>query len=118
MQTPSEATLLRIFMGEDERGKGRPLYETIVLMARKAGLAGATVLRGPLGYGKSRILHTAKILRLSMDLPLVVEIVDEEAKIQLFLPQLEPFATKCLITLGKVTVLNRSESAGLVDTNV
>jgi uncharacterized protein len=113
MQTLSEATKLRIFMGEDERGNGRPLYETIVLMARKAGLAGATVLRGPLGYGKSRILHTAKILRLSIDFPVVVEIVDNETKIQSFLPQLEPFAAKCLVTLGRVEVLNRGEGGKL-----
>jgi uncharacterized protein len=106
MHTLSEATLLRICMGEDERGNRRPLYETIVLMARKAGLAGATVLRGPLGYGKSQILRTAKILRLSIDLPLVVEVIDKEAKIQMFLLQ-----------LGKAKVLNRNESADLADTN-
>ena len=82
MQIPHEAVLLRIFIGESDRWEHKPLYEAIVLRARELHLAGATVLRGPMGYGKSSRLHTAKILRLSMDLPLVIEIVDSEEKIK------------------------------------
>ena len=89
MQIPSDALLLRIFIGESDRWEHKPLYEAIVLAAREAHLAGATVLRGPMGFGKSSRLHTAKILRLSMDLPLVIEIVDSEEKINAFLPMLD-----------------------------
>ncbi len=90
MTLPRDAMLLRIFIGEDDRSRdGRPLYEAIVLKAREAHLAGATVLRGPMGFGHSSLLHTAKILRLSGDLPLIIEIVDTEAKIKDFLPTLE-----------------------------
>src|SRR6267378_1401008 len=89
MQIPHEAVLLRIFIGESDRHEHRPLYEAIVLKARELHLAGATVLRGPMGFGKSSRLHTAKILRLSMDLPLVIEIVDSDEKIQSFLPVLD-----------------------------
>jgi len=84
MQISRDAMLLRIFIGEDDKYQGRPLYETIVLQARELHLAGATVLRGPMGFGHSSRLHTAKILRLSEDLPIVIEIVDEEAKIKNF----------------------------------
>ena len=86
MDVPQDAVLLRIFIGEDDRFRGRPLYEAIVLQAREMHLAGATVLRGPMGFGRSSRLHTAKILRLSEDLPVVIEIVDSEKKIQDFLP--------------------------------
>jgi PII-like signaling protein len=89
MQLPSEATLLRVFIGEQDRHDGTPLYEAIVLKAREAGLAGATVTRGVLGYGRSSRLHTAKILRLSAGLPMVVEIVDTEDRIRAFLPELD-----------------------------
>src|SRR5882724_8812816 len=89
MQLPNDAVLLRIFIGESDRWEHKPLYEAIVLKARETHLAGATVLRGPMGFGKSSRLHTAKILRLSMDLPLVIEIVDSEEKIQAFLPLLD-----------------------------
>ncbi len=106
MQIPEEATLLRIFLGESDRWEHKPLYEAIVLKAREAGLAGATVLRGPMGYGKSSRLHTAKILRLSMDLPLVIEIVDSEEKIQAFLPSLDSMMGGGLVTLEKVRVLH------------
>ena len=82
MHLPHEAMLLRVFIGESDRWKHAPLYEAIVLKARELHLAGATVLRGPMGFGKSSRLHTAKILRLSMDLPLVIEIVDSEENIQ------------------------------------
>ena len=105
MQAPQTASLLRIFIGEDDRADGRPLHEAIVLKARDAGLAGATVLRGPLGFGRSSVLHTAKILRLSQDLPMVIEIVDTEAKIEAFLPALMQLTRSCLITLEKVTVI-------------
>jgi PII-like signaling protein len=106
VQLPHEAVLLRIFIGESDRWGHRPLYEAIVLKARELHLAGATVLRGPMGFGKSSRLHTAKILRLSMDLPLVIEIVDREEKIQSFLPVLEPMMGGGLLTLEKVKVIH------------
>ena len=106
MQIPSEAVLLRIFLGESDRWQHQPLYEAIVLAAREAQLAGATVLRGPMGFGKSSRVHTAKILRLSDDLPLVIEIVDSEAKVNAFLPKLEAMIGGGLVTLEKVKVLH------------
>lgn len=106
MNLPNEATLLRIFLGESDRWKHQPLYEAIVLKAREMHLAGATVLRGPMGFGKSSRLHTAKILRLSMDLPVVIEIVDEEEKIQSFLPTLDEMMKGGLVTLEKVRVIH------------
>ena len=106
MHLPHEAMLLRIFIGENDRWHHQPLYEAIVLKARELHLAGATVLRGPMGYGKSSRLHTAKILRLSMDLPLVIEIVDTEEKIQAFLPVLDEVMKGGLVTLEKVRVID------------
>ena len=105
MQVPEEARLLRIFIGEDDKYDGRPLYEAIVLKAREMNLAGATVLRGALGYGRSNRLHTAKILRLSEDLPLAIEIVDSEEKINAFLPELDRLMSSGLVTIEKVRVL-------------
>lgn len=105
MQIPREATLLRIFIGENGRFDHKPLYEAIVLKARELQLAGATVLRGPLGFGHSSRLHTAKILRLSKDLPFVIEIVDSEEKIQTFLPVLDTMMQSGLVTLEKVRVM-------------
>jgi PII-like signaling protein len=105
MQLPREAVLLRIFIGESDRWEHQALYEAIVLKAREMHLAGATVLRGPMGFGQSSRLHTAKILRLSMDLPLIIEIVDAEEKIQAFLPVLEGMVTGGLVTMEKVTVV-------------
>jgi len=106
MQIPKEALLLRIFIGEDDKNDKRPLYEAIVLKAREMHLAGATVLRGAMGFGHSSRLHTAKILRLSEDLPLVIEIVDSEEKINEFLPVLDGLMTTSgLLTLEKVRVL-------------
>src|SRR6202142_192057 len=105
MQIPNEALLLRIFIGESDRWQHKPLYEAIVLKAREMHLAGATVLRGPMGFGKASRLHTAKILRLSMDLPLVIEIVDSEEKINAFLPVLDGMMGGGLVTLEKVKVL-------------
>ena len=111
MQIPHEAVLLRIFIGESDRWQGQPLYEAIVLKAREVHLAGATVLRGPMGFGKSSRLHTAKILRLSTDLPIVIEIVDAEEKIQEFLPVLDEMLKGGLVTTEKVTVIDyRGES--------
>ena len=106
MHLPEEAVLLRIFIGEADRWEHRPLYEAIVIKAREMHLAGATVLRGPMGFGKSSHLHTAKILRLSMDLPLVIEIVDTEEKINDFLPMLEQMMGGGLVTLEKAKVIH------------
>ena len=106
MQIPQDAMLLRIFIGESDRWQHQPLYEAIVLKAREAHLAGATVLRGPMGFGKSSRLHTSKILRLSMDLPLVIEIIDSEEKIRAFLPVLDGTIGGNLVTLEKVEVIH------------
>ena len=105
MQIPKDAVLLRIFFGENDRFEHQPLYEAVVLKAREMHLAGATVLRGPMGYGHSSRLHTAKIMRLSFDLPIVVEIVDTEAKVNAFLPVLDRMMSSGLVTLEKVQVL-------------
>ena len=105
MAIPEDATLLRLFVGEKDRLEHRPLYEAIVLRAREHGLAGATVLRGLLGFGASSTLHTAKILRLSDDLPIVVEIVDAEHQIESFLPVLDAMMPSGLVTIEKVRVL-------------
>lgn len=110
MSIPEDGCLLRIFIGESDRLGHRPLYEAIVLKAREAGLAGATVLRGVMGFGKNSILHTAKILRLSEDLPMVVEIVDSREKIEAFLPQLDGMITDGLVTLEQVKVLHYKSS--------
>ena len=106
MHLPREAMLLRVFIGETDRWNHQPLYEAIVLKAREAHLAGATVLRGPMGFGKSSVLHTAKVLRLSMDLPLVIEIVDSEEKINGFLPVLDQMMKGGLVTLENVRVID------------
>ena len=105
MRIPENGKLLRIFIGESDRWQHRPLYEAIVLKARELGLAGATVLRGPMGFGANSHLHTAKILRLSLDLPMVIEIVDREEKIRALLPHLDEMVLEGLITLEDVQVL-------------
>jgi uncharacterized protein len=105
MQIPRDAVLLRIFIGESERSDHKPLYEAIVLKARELQMGGATVLRGPMGFGKSSHLHSAKILRLSEDLPMVIEIVDSQAKIDAFIPVLDKMMGSGLITVEKVQVL-------------
>jgi PII-like signaling protein len=110
MQVPKEAMLLRIFLGEDDRSDGRPLYEALVVKAREMHLAGATVLRGPMGFGRSSRLNTAKILRLSEDLPVVIEIVDAEARIRSYLEAIEPMMGSSLVTLEKVQVLRYGAS--------
>jgi PII-like signaling protein len=104
MSIPEQAVLLRVFLGENDRTDGRPLYEAIVVKAREMGLAGATVLRGPLGYGHASRLHSAKILRLSGDLPMVVEIVDAEDKVEAFLPWLDQAMSGGLATIERVQV--------------
>jgi uncharacterized protein len=106
MHLPQDAMLLRIFIGESDRWHHQPLFEAIVLKARELHLAGATVLRGPMGFGKSSRLHTAKILRLSMDLPVVIEIIDSEEKLTSFLPMLDEMMKGGLVTLEKVKVID------------
>jgi uncharacterized protein len=104
MQLPRDAMLLRIFFGEDDRCNHRPLYEAIVLKAREMHLGGATVLRGHIGFGHSSRIHTTKILRLSEDLPVVVEIVDSQEKIEAFLPILDGMMSSGLVTTERVQV--------------
>lgn len=110
MPVPREAVLLRIFLGEDDRHGNRPLYEAIVMKARELHLAGATVLRGPMGYGHSSRLHTAKILRLSQDLPVVIEIIDDPDRIDAFLPVLDGMMTSGLVTLERAEVRRYGET--------
>jgi PII-like signaling protein len=105
MQIPRDAVLLRIFFGEDDRFENRPLHEAIVLKARELQLGGATVLRGHMGFGHSSRIHTTKILRLSQDLPVIVEIVDSKDKIDTFLPVLDGMMPSGLVTIEKVQVL-------------
>lgn len=110
MELPRECVLLRIFFGEDDRSAdGKPLHQAIVMKAREVGMAGATVLRGPLGFGRSSVLHTAKILRLSQDLPIIVEIVDAPEKIDALIPKIKQLTKSCLITKEKVEVIRYGE---------
>jgi PII-like signaling protein len=116
MQLSRDAVLLRVFIGEDDKADHVPLYEAIVLKAREMHLAGATVLRGPLGFGQSSVLHTTKILRLSQDLPMVIEIVDSEEKISAFIDAIGPIMGSALVTTEKVKVIRygtASAKAGL-----
>ena len=106
MQIPEAGHLLRIFVGESDKVGHRPLYEEIVLKAREEGLAGATVLRGVMGFGKHSFLHTAKILRLSEDMPMIIEIVDSLEKIEKFLPLLDELITDGLVTIEQVRVIH------------
>jgi len=105
MKIPEQGQLLRIFIGESDRWNGKPLYEAIILKAREMGIAGATMLRGMMGYGAASRIHTAKILRLSEDLPIVVEIVDSPEKIALLLPVVEEMVQEGLVTLEDIRVL-------------
>ncbi len=105
MKLEGEAQLLRIFIGENDKWHGKPLYEAIVMKARELHLAGATVLRGPMGFGAHSRLHTTKILRLSEDLPFIIEIVDSEEKVNLLLPYIDEMVVEGLITLEKVRVI-------------
>lgn len=110
MKLPEEGMLLRIFIGESDQYHGKPLYETIVNKARELNLAGATVLRGIMGFGADSRMHTAKVLRLSEDLPIVIELVDVQAKLDLLLPFLDEAVTEGLITLEKVKVIKYRHS--------
>jgi PII-like signaling protein len=110
MPLPEESTLLRIFIGEADEVDGLPLYEAIVTKARVVHMAGATVLRGPLGFGRSSRLHTEKILRLSQDLPVVIEIVDRDEKIGAFISEVMTLTKSCLITTEKVRIIRYGES--------
>ena len=105
MSLPTEGKLLRIFVGENDRWHGKPLYEAIVLEARQRGLAGATVIKGFMGFGAHSRIHTAKLLELSQDLPIVIEIVDAPEKIEAFMPDLEQMIGDGLITLERAEVL-------------
>lgn len=110
MSLPEEAELLRVFIGESDKHRGRPLYEVIVEEARRHGLAGATVIRATLGFGAHSRIHTAKILRLSEDLPMIVEIVDRPDRLAAFLPELDRLMDEGLVTLEKVRVITYRHS--------
>jgi uncharacterized protein len=111
MKLPEEGMLLRIFVGETDQYKGKALYEQIVLKARELNLAGATVLRGIMGFGADSRMHTAKLLRLSEDLPVVIEIVDTEVRLNTLLPFLDEVVTEGLITLERVRVIKYRQSS-------
>jgi uncharacterized protein len=105
MKIPADGKLLRIFIGEADKWQGKPLYEEIVLLAKKTGMAGATAIKGFLGFGCKSHMHTAKLLRLSEDLPIIIEIVDSEEKINQFLPRLDEMVKEGLMTLEKANVV-------------
>ena len=113
MKIPQDGYLLRVFLGESDKWQGRPLYEAIVMKARELHLAGATVLRGPMGFGAKSRLHTAKILRLSEDLPIIIEIVDAKEKIDTLLPHIDDMVKEGLVTLERVQVIKyRADKPG------
>lgn len=105
MKIPEAGKLLRIFIGEQDKWHHEPLYQAIVNLARKEGLAGATAIKGFLGFGRNSRIHTAKLLRLSEDLPIIIEIVDSEENIQKFMPHLDEMVKEGLVTLEKATVV-------------
>jgi len=105
MKIPADGKLLRVFIGEADKWEGKPLYEEIVLLAKKNGMAGATAIKGFMGFGCKSHMHTTKLLRLSEDLPIVIEIVDSEEKINQFIPQLDLMVKEGLITLEKANVI-------------
>jgi len=105
MKIPEDGKLLRIFIGEADKWYGKPLYEEIVLLAKKRGMAGATAVKGFMGFGCKSHMHTAKLLRLSEDLPIIIEIVDSEEKINQFLPRLDEMVKEGLVTLEKANVV-------------
>ncbi|PKU23180.1 DUF190 domain-containing protein [Telmatospirillum siberiense] len=115
MTLPNAALLLRIYLGESERCGSSPLYETLVMKARELGLAGATVLRGPMGYGHSGKMHTTKILDLSSNLPLVLEIVDTRPKIEAYLEAVKDLLVSTLVTLEKVRIVQYGETKHKID---
>jgi hypothetical protein len=110
MEIPREATLIRIFIGENDKAGSKPLYEAIVMKARELHLGGATVLRGPMGFGRSSRIHTSKVLRLSEDLPIVIEIVDAPERIEAFLPELGKLMGSGLVTTERVTVIRYGDA--------
>lgn len=113
VKIPVDGYLLRIFIGESDKWQGRPLYEAIVLLARELHLAGATVLRGPMGFGANSRLHTTKVLRLSEDLPMIVEIVDSKEKIDELMPHIDQMVREGLVTLERVQIITyRANEAG------
>jgi uncharacterized protein len=112
MKIPEEGWLLRIFIGESDHWEGKPLYQAIVLKARELHLAGATVLRGPMGFGANSRMHTTKILRLSEDLPIVIEIVDAKEKIDELLPHIDAMVKEGLVTLERVRVIKYRANGG------
>ena len=112
MKIEGEGQLLRIFIGESDRWEGRPLYEAIVRKAREEGLAGATVLRGLAGFGAHSRIHTASVLRLSQDLPIIIEIVDSPERIQRILPALDRMVDEGMITLEKATIVSYRHGRG------
>lgn len=112
MKMPADGKLLRVFVGETDKWRGKPLYEEIVRLARKEGMAGATAIKGLMGFGQNSRIHTAKILRLSEDLPIVIEIVDSQEKIDAFLPLLDGMVKEGLVTIEKATVLMYRGNAG------
>jgi PII-like signaling protein len=113
MKIPQDGYLLRVFLGESDSWQGRPLYEAIVMKARELHLAGATVLRGPMGFGARSRLHTAKILRLSEDLPIIIEIVDAKDRIDTLLPHIDEMVRDGLVTLERVEVIKyRADDPG------
>jgi hypothetical protein len=105
MRIPADGKLLRVFIGEADKWNGKPLYEEIVLLARKNALAGATVVKGCMGFGRKSHMHTANLLRLSEDLPIIIEIVDSEEKINQFIPLLDNMVKEGLVTLEKANVI-------------
>ena len=112
MKISREGQLLRIFIGESDQWHGRPLYEALILKAREMGLAGATMMRGLMGYGAASRIHTAKLLRLSEDLPVVVEIVDSQDKISAFLPLIDEMVQEGLVTLEAIQVIQYRSGTG------
>jgi PII-like signaling protein len=105
MKIPSDGKLLRIFIGEQDKWNGKPLYEEIILLAKKQGMAGATAIKGFMGFGAKSHMHTTKLLRLSEDLPIIIEIVDSEEKINQFIPQIDEMVSEGLVTLEKANVI-------------
>jgi PII-like signaling protein len=112
MKIPEDGFLLRIYIGESDHWQGKPLYEAIVLKARELHLAGATVLRGPMGFGANSRVHTTKILRLSEDLPLIIEIVDSKEKIDALLVHVDEMVKEGLVTIEPVKVVFYRHNAG------
>lgn len=108
MKLEGEAKLLRVFVGESDKWQGRPLHEAIVLEAKRAGLAGVTVFKGFMGFGAHSRIHSAKVLQLSEDLPILLEVVDSSDKIEAFLPVLDTMVGEGLVTLEKVQVIKYS----------